>query len=385
MARVDELEKARKKRARKRLMRRLMALLMTLILAFGILYALQGGLLRVAAGRVADGMMVFLAGETLPVTLSIGRPVWAADLSGRIALSDGALLNLYTRAGRQLSSHVLGYQNPAFWASGQRVLTCDMGGPRFDLYFWGDRLFSKDLGGAIYCADLGPNGHVAIGGRSDTAQSGVWVYGETGQLYFRWNSSELVVSAVALGGGGNKLAFAGISTEGGEVYSAINLYNIDKEDPTARTTLPGEAVAALGYTPQGVVVISDHRVTLLDEKGDTKAVYDYTDSPVAYALSDRGEVALVTGDYIDRHSLKLTLLDSHLALVGSWEIQSEVSQVGFAGHRPFVVADERLMCFEPGQEVEITRLPEGILALPGSGEVYYITPTHLRKVALPAA
>jgi hypothetical protein len=49
------------------------------------------------------------------------------------------------------------------------------------------------------------------------------------------------------------------------------------------------------------------------------------------------------------------------------------------------VADERLMCFEPGQEVEITRLPEGILALPGSGEVYYITPTHLRKVALPAA
>lgn len=383
MAQTDELKKARKKRNKRRFARRVAAMLLALIIILAAVYTLRGGALRVVSARVADGLMAFLAGETLPAPLNMNRPVWAADLSGRIAISDGTTLAIYSKAGRQLSTRVLGYQSPAFFSSGGRVLSCDIGANRFELYFWGDRLFSAESEGAIYCAALGPNGNVAIGGRSESAQSGVWVYNEEGRPYFRWSSSELMVSAVALGGGGEKLAFAGISTEGGEVYSAINLYNIDKEDPTARVTLPGEAAAAISYCSDGVVVISDHRVSLIDEKGKIKAVYNYTEPAVAFSISQKGEVALLTGNFSESGSQRLTLLRADLKSSESWQLDSEAEQLIFSGSHPFVVAGEQLWRFSPGEPPKATRLPDGVLALPGS-EVYFLTPTHLRKVAASA-
>ena len=382
MGTVAELEKVRKKRSRALFFRRLAVLCIIGLIVLGAFYITQGGAVKVVFGQVADGMMAFLAGDSMPVTLSSNRPQWMSDVSGRIALADNDSLTIYTRSGRQIESHALGYQNPAFRASGPRVLAYDVGGSRFDLFFWDDRRVSMDTGETIYCADLAPSGLMVIGGSESTALSGVRVYAEDKQETFRWKSSELMVSAVALSQSGGRVAFSGISTVGGEVYSSVSIYRIDRKEPVAQVRLPGEVVLALGYGANGVLALSNQRVTLIGENGQVKTSYTFTSSPVAFALSDQGQVGLVLGDYDDSHTLTVTLLGSDLRVQGSWDVAGQVNHLGYGSDGFYVVSGEQYTLYSSHKEPVTVRVPEGILALPGR-TIYYATPTQLKKVSMP--
>lgn len=378
MGSVSTLERERRKRDRARFIRRLFVVVSFALVMTVAVFISQGGALRVAGGNILDAFMSFFAGDSMPVNLPIERPEWSSPVAGRIAVADNSTLSVYTKSGRLVGSNSLGFQQPAFISKSARILSYDLGGSRFSLFFWGDHILSQDTGASIYCADLSPKGRIAIGGAAPNALSGVKVYDEDGSELFGWTSTEQMVSSVALAYDGTQVAFTGISTEKGEVYSSLNLYKIDKEEPQLRTTLPGEMVVNLEIGYSGIYAFSDKGISLIDSKGERKAVYNYGAAPVAFAVSDDGLIGIITGDLRDSDALTVTLLSGSLKELDSWSIAGEVQQISFFGSLLYIVSDEQYITFEESKEPSFTRIPEGIMAVPGD-ELYYISSTQIKK------
>lgn len=152
------------------------------------------------------------------------------------------------------------------------------------------------LSNKIYNAKITDDGRVLLSLKSDSSSSLVSVTDKKGNDKFVWSCTQEYIADMGVSDNGKTLYLAGISAEGGEMYTMVYAVNM-KKGTEKSYKIPSEALIALNeISSDKFNVLTNEGIYIFDSSKDEMLINSISfDSELLYWSADeKGNVAVVT-------------------------------------------------------------------------------------------
>ena len=309
-----------------------------------------------------------------------------SDRSSCFALLDGSLL----RASLSQVS-VLGEDNnvrfsenvkfrcAAIDSNGRRAVAYDIGGT--ELYV----LDSKGLLHHITCdsevqsAQMGEDNKLAVVVNKSGYKAAAYVYDESGQLIFEYDSSDRFIMQAAVSADGKRLAAVTMGQHEGVFTSYVVIYRMNRREPDAVCELPGEAVYDIRTVDHAFCVVAEKALYFVSHNGTIDTSYPFEETYLRRcSLQGDGFAALLLGRYKSGAQGTLLTVDERGKVLGEVETDGEVLALSASGHYVAALYSDHLTIYDKrmkecatlgnvGAAREILMRGDGSAVLAGNG------------------
>lgn len=153
-----------------------------------------------------------------------------------------------------------------------------------------------DLSNKIYNAKVTDNGKVLLSLKSDSSSSLVSVTDKKGEDIFVWSCTQEYIIDFDLSDNGKTLYLAGISAEGGEMYTMVYAVNL-KKGTEKSYKIPSRALVALnGISSDKFNVVTTDGLYIFDSSKDEMLINSITfkSDIIGCSADEKGNIAVLT-------------------------------------------------------------------------------------------
>lgn len=274
--------------------------------------------------------LVVLSDTALSVLADDGSVVWSTSVKmSAPALSTG------------------GGWAAAYDAGGTELYVVDEAGLRYQLQAGSDEPYLS--------ATLNDSGLLAVTYRKKNYKGAVTVYDRIGGELFTFNSSKNFVADARATNDGKRLVAVTLGQSGGEFVSNVVIYEMSKEEPQSRCSIPGGLALAMGQAGENTSVVCDNCLALVTPEGNLEAQYSFANSYLReYDLAGDGCSVLLLNRYRSGNTGRLVTVDDTGREMASLDIDEEIRCVTAAGRYIAVLYGERLVIYNQMLEVYAT-------------------------------
>ncbi len=255
---------------------------------------------------------------------------------------------VYSHSGKKIYSEPHNYSSPTISLNGDRAVVFDRGKSSFKLINEKKVIYTGEATGDIICAEFGSGGNYALGIRGNKSTSSLVVFSATNKKLFQWNCAYEFVSSIALSEN-NK--FAGVATLGaknGEVFTEINYFGFDYQEPISSHTLKNTTAMDIEFTAVNTLtVFSDTGVYSINKKDESPiAVCEYYSSEFnSFDYSGNGKYVVALARYGSANNFLITIYSSKGKQKSLIEIDHPVKSVTMSDKYIFALAENSIMVY----------------------------------------
>lgn len=286
---------------------------------------------NVTFSNVSDSLSAYFetlgSGDGYPYTLN-AVSVKAMDTSGSdILLLTDKNLTVLDKTAKTRSAFQHTYASPRMASNNGRTVVYDRGGKSFRIQSKKEVLYETSLSQPITVCNIGKSGNTAIATFGTAEKSVLTVYNSSFSQIFKWNAATEYIVAVALSPNGKSVAVAAVSADTGEIYTKINIFDFDKNEPVGTFVYNGVTIVDLIYTKRNVLVaVGDKLIGVIKNNTVREADISYDAGELSrYAYnSENGTFAVFLSKFGGNSSGELRFYGSDASLVFSKDINNNV-------------------------------------------------------------
>ncbi len=294
-AKIDEIDKVRRKRSRKAFLKRAIIFLLIALLIFALFIGMRYASDYDIGGFVSDTIHSIGSGPGFPIDFAGGTVLSMYPAGKAVALLTDTGFYIYKTDAKQLIHTYFDYSDPVVTSSRNRFLIYDCFGYSCRIESRSDTVFEKTFESKVICADYSRSGHRAIVTESPRSLALVSVRDKNGNEIFSWTSTENYITGCSLSPDGKNIALSGLTTVGGMLRSVVISFNISNGNENFRKYYDNTLIYDLSMLSRGrVCVIMEDAAELILSNGSTGGSFDCSSLDlVGFRCSEGGDTALI--------------------------------------------------------------------------------------------
>lgn len=384
MARVNSLEKARKKQSRKLIVKRILtSILLVVVIAVVYLHRIEIATLGFMAW-VEESISEQFSTHAFPVELPKSSQKQLIALGPRVGVVQDSGVSVYNSVSDWMYDLRTAYQHPKAASSSKRLALFDIGAYSLRQVAGDKVVYERTFDHPISSVKLSPGHKMAVSTGETRYLSKVIVFSKDLNEIFAWSSSELYVTAMALSD--RSLATAGVKTKGGMLCSDITLLSLKSDVPKYVVPLEDELVYHLELIgDDSLLVLTNQSALRINASGNVDAKTPLSTHLGAFAVGKSGELWAVSGDYATSRRTELVKYGEDLkqqqALPLDYPVKSLLTYkdglVVFGGDYARLYDSELKL-------INTIPTPDAITVMVSGSHLYYATQSSLNRVSLGA-
>ncbi|MBQ9939098.1 MAG: hypothetical protein IJO96_06150 [Oscillospiraceae bacterium] len=310
-ARIEEIDKLRKKRSRKVFFKRLVIFLLVVFLMFSLFVGMRYASDYDIGGFVTDFISGVGRGPGFPIAFAGNTVSDIYPANGNVALLTDTGFYLYKSDAKELLHTYFDYGNPTVISSKNRFLIYDCFGYSYRIETPSNTMLENTYDDKIIGADYSRSGHTAILTESPRSLATVKVFDKNNNELFSWSSTENYLTACSLSSDGKHLAVSGLMTSGGRLRSVIISFNVTNGEELFRRYYEDTIIYDIAAVSKNrVYAVMENNAVVVSSNGSAEMTFDYSNRTLSgYRRTNNELMALIFTDD-DTNKNSITLLDS---------------------------------------------------------------------------
>ena len=311
-ARIDEIDKLRKKRSRKAFIKRLVVFILIVALIFALFIGMRYASDYDIGGFISDTINGLGSGPGFPLDFA-GNTVNALyPAKNAVALLTDTGLYIYKSDAKELSHTYFDYSSPVVVPAQNRFFIYDCFGYSYRIESKSATVLDKTLEDKVVCADYSRSGHYAVVTESARCLALLTVYDKNGTEIFSWTSTENYITGCALSPDGKNVAVAGLTTSGGMLRSVVVSFSLSSGNENFRKYYDNTLIYDLIlFSKSRAYVIMENGAASISSNGTETQRFDYSGRTLTgYCRGEDGSFALIFPEDGSNGQNIVTLLDS---------------------------------------------------------------------------
>ncbi len=387
MSTITDLRRERKRRNRKRMLRTLIIIVLVIAAAAGSVFVYEKylkageGLPDLQQNELDFDSSGSSSSKDGGIALSGGEPREVYSFDGSIGVLTDTEFTVYSASGKTTLNYKHGFNKPQVHISGSYALLYDAGGRKVSVVTKNRIVQERELEQSIVYAAVSRDGYLGLALEATSFGSQFSVYDTTQTEIFKWYTSDYQILSLDFYPNSKGAVVNCIGTSNGEKLSVLYTFQFDKQEPLARTEIPGSLVLSTDYSSGQVFAMADEKCLTMKTKGDISGEYAYGDnSPVLFAKSSGEYHGVVLQQYANNREKNLVVLDNGCRQKTSIPV-SDVRDIYLDSDKIYVLS-EILSCYDLSGNLLGQQTVDGsahkITAV--SGKVFLCTLSSLEQV-----
>lgn len=350
MSTITDLRRERKRRNRKRMLKTLLVVVLLVAAAAGSVFVyekylkngdslpgLQQNELDISSSSTGSG-------SSGGIALSGGQPQGIYSFDGSIAVLTQTEFAVYSTGGKNTLSYKHGFNKPQVHITGSYALLYDVGGKKTVLLSKNKVVREQEFEHSILCAAVSKDGYLGIAAGASSFGTQFSVYDTTQTEIFKWYTSDYQILSLSFLD--SKGAVAGcVGAQNGEKRSILYTFQFDKQEPLAKTEVPGSLVLATDCSSGQAFAVADNQCLVMKGKGEIIGEYAYGDNfPTMIAKTSGTYRGVVLQRYANNREMDLVVLDKACKKKVSIPV-SDVRDIYLDTDKIYVLSDV-LTCYD---------------------------------------
>ncbi|MCI8406917.1 MAG: hypothetical protein HFE43_07980 [Oscillospiraceae bacterium] len=281
-----------------------------------------------------------------PLTIKNEQPIDLYSLGGNFAVLTKANLLVYSSGGTRIASYNHGYTNPVVKEGEKRLLTYDRGGTKLRVDAAAGSVGEITTGNTIICAEIAPNGNVAVATSYRNHAPVITVYNSSLKEIYHYTESR-DFTALAFSEDGGRLAACTVETRQGLLCAVIYEMEISKKTPARVTEITNILPLGLAYQSDGGLVVTGRNRLARLEPSDQNRMPQFTEytGEIQRFFQVKGQTVLLQKNLFNSDST-LCVYSSSGVLKASCGIAEEAADLYTDGERILVLGKKQLHCYD---------------------------------------
>lgn len=321
----------------------------TLVVAFIFVYILSsfggnpiGALLVRAKTSVAGDS------ERFPIAINSESTLNSDIIGESIILLTTENVAVYSPKGKLVYNQPHVFAKPGISVNGDKAIVFDRGGKGFMLLTDKKVVYEGTADNTIISAEYGKNGSYALGTRAKSATSALTVYNKNNKVLFQWNCAYDHIAAITLSDNGKYAGAAVMGAENGEIYTTVQYFGFDYNEPLNTQKIVGASPFALSFTGYNTL-------TLLTDKGVytiNKKDKEYNETLTYYStefnscdVTESGKYIISLAKYGSENVFEILLFKPNSKLKTTISADYEIKRVYLSDNYVFALANNRVVVY----------------------------------------
>lgn len=167
-------------------------------------------------------------------------------------VSDTSLVQLNDSAGVVVNRQI-SYSTPVLKTGGSYSLSYNLGGTRYQVDNQNETLKNDEQEDAILCGDINPDGTYAIVTEISGYLSRLLVYDKNHEIIYDYKFANHIINSVSLSDNGKNVVCGGLTSNNGEMTSAVYVLDFSEEKPIAITEIEDETIYDISFMTTGKI------------------------------------------------------------------------------------------------------------------------------------
>ena len=209
-------------------------------------------------------------GDNFPISINSDSTINTVVLGDSLLILTTENFSVYSKGGKLTYSQPHSFSSPAVSVNGDKAVVFDRGYKSYSLINEKKVVYSGEAPNAIVCAEYGESGNYAIGTSGEESTSKLTVYSATNKVIFQWNCAYEHIVSIALSSNGKFAGVAVLGTDNGEIFTDVEYFGFDYQEPLNSQKISGAAALDLKFTATNTLTLySDTGVYVITKKGES--------------------------------------------------------------------------------------------------------------------
>ena len=274
-----------------------------------------------------------------------------AVLDGSLVVLSGNRLLMMNEKGKNLVNETVRFSSPTLISNERCAVAYDTGGTA--LYLLGSKgiLWTLESEGEILSATINENNYITVVANKSGYKAAVYVYSDTGEPTFEFDSADRFVMTAALSRDNHTLAAVTMGQENGRFSSYLVLYRTNSKEPIKKTQISDGAVYEVGWTDGCFCVVAEDGLYFWETDGTQVGSYIFNNVYLLRCcLKGNGYVSLLVSPYKSGSQCTLLAIDTEGNELGCCEIDNEVLNFDSAGRYTAVLCADELTIYDKAMQ-----------------------------------
>lgn len=273
---------------------------------------------------------------SFPITLDGSGIIDLKSFKNSYFVLSNAFVECYNKNGNQIFLRQHDCANPVLELSSARILVYDRGGTNVKIYNYKSELFSKKLENSIITAAIGRKGNCVFATKSRGYAAQVEVVDKNFNTLFKWYSTKEMVSAVALSNDGKKLAVAAVDSVNGVYKSNLYIFTYKDVRPEATYTFDDAFIVALNNKPDGLLVVTEDNISLIDWNKNEKKDIIFPDTPRFVSIEYNPATVVVSGRDDNTLENSITIVGDNASILARFNVSGKIKSASVSEQTVYI-------------------------------------------------
>lgn len=293
--------------------------------------------------------------DNFPLVVNTDSTVNTAVIGDNILILTTDNFSVYSKSGKLVYSQPHSFSSPAISINGNKGVVFDRGYKSYMLINEKKVVYTGEAPNALICAEYGKNGNYALGTLGEDSTSKLTVYSATNKLSFQWNCAYEYITSIALAPNGKFAGVAVVGAENGEVFTNVEYFGFDYNEPLNSQTISGVTAFDLKFTTVNTLTLfSDTGVFKISKKDESfETVKEYYSSEFnSFECSENGKYVIALAKYGSANDFLISVYSSNGKEKASVEVDEKIKSVSMSDKYIFALAENTIIVYNlNGSEV----------------------------------
>lgn len=319
-----------------------------LILAIGVMKACEINVSSIK-DRFVDSNGKFTLGMTTdedayPYLLDGSKNVNISTVNDKLCvLTENSLTVLNPSNAEKQYSFDHGYANPMISCADKYICTIDQGGTRIHLDNKSGNVYEKTTARPILNADVSNQGDVVYALKKDNLKSGLYVISNSLKFRLKHYVKDGYIVDVAIDKGGNRIAYAVISSENAVLTTTVYTYSINDKKVISSFKYDDSNILDLKYQGSDLYIVADNCVSVVSSGKNKKDVFKAgTIFTNAYTYTSNGELLVDYAEYDGASESTVAYIKANGKVKTSINLDKRVKCISATNKDVYVLFDDKV-------------------------------------------
>ncbi len=314
-------------------------MLVTVIVALAVVichFAMPSGIIETVSNSVS-----VIGSGSYPLELSSNETLNVVSKGAYYYVLTNSKISAYSNGGKEIFSHVHGFENPVLKTSKTRALVFDQGGKQLLIFNLGGLKSTVESKQQIKTASIGDDGTYATVISADNYAAAVNVYKKNNNLVYEWYSSTDLVNNVAIAPTGKKIAISTFSSNVGQYNSKVSVFNFKSATAENEKTYENTIVYAMDTTfAGGFSVITSNQYNFIKWSNFKISEYKNEYNTAMFRVGNNG-VAVVYNRASDKTDNRIAIFAKNGKLKQELEFKGIITDFALKNSNIYCVSDTK--------------------------------------------
>ncbi len=320
-----------------------------LVAVFVFVFSLSSiGIIPVDALGARISSFVTQDGDNFPIRVNTDSTINTKIIGDNILILTTENFSVYSSSGKLIYSQPHNYASPAVSVDGDKGVVFDRGKKSYMLLSEKKVVYTGEATGDIICAEYGSGGNYAMGIKGDNSTSTLVVYSATNKILFQWNCAYDYITSIALAPNGNFVGVASVGAENGEIFTNVNYFGFDYQEPLNTQKFNGTTVLGLEFTSVNTLTLfSDSGVYTIEKKGKKpETVCEYYSSEFnSFDYSQEGKYIVALARYGSANNFMISVYSPKGKEKSVIETDYKIKSVTMSEKYIFALAENNIIVY----------------------------------------